>query len=185
MISAGALRPNVQKSAGLVKTTLHVLLMMPMRTGVRVFIMLVQDILEDARRRLAVVSRDVAVCDVAEILADANTPLVVVCDNEGIAVGVVSRMDIVKVFSRARGDAFNANAQAIMTTAFHSCRADQALESVWTDLGARRLRCAPVVDESGRPQGVVHARDIARVLLDEVTNEELLLRDYVLGVGYQ
>jgi hypothetical protein len=33
--------------------------------------------------------------------------------------------------------------------------------------------------------GVVHARDLARALLEEVTEEEALLRDYVLGVGYQ
>jgi len=26
---------------------------------------------------------------------------------------------------------------------------------------------------------------VARALLDEVTHEELLLRDYVLGIGYQ
>ena len=146
---------------------------------------LVQHILEDARQRLAVLSRDASACDAAEILANANTPLVVVCDSEGIAVGVLSRTDIVKVFSRARGDAFNTNAEAIMTKRVHSCRVDQTLQSVWADMSARCLRCTPVLDNSRRPQGVVHARDIARALLDEVTNEEILLRDYVLGIGYQ
>jgi len=52
-------------------------------------------------------------------------------------------------------------------------------------MNARSLRCVPILDDSGRPQGVVHARDLARALLDEVTEEEVLLRDYVLGVGYQ
>ena len=146
---------------------------------------LVQHILEDARRRLAVLGREAPACEAADILADANTPLVVVCDSDGIAVGVVSRTDIVKLFSRARGDAFNTNAAAIMTAAVHSCHVDQTLQSVWEIMGRRRLRCAPVLDDSRRPQGVVHARDIARALLNEVTNEELLLRDYVLGIGYQ
>jgi len=31
----------------------------------------------------------------------------------------------------------------------------------------------------------VHARDVAIALLDEVNYEEVLLRDYVMGVGYQ
>jgi CBS domain-containing protein len=146
---------------------------------------LVQHILEDARRRLAVLSREASVCDAAEILANANTPLVVVCDSEGIAVGVVSRTDIVKLFSRARGDAFNTNAEAIMTKPVHSCHVDQTLQSVWATMSARCLRCTPVLDNSRRPQGIVHARDIARALLDEVTNEEVLLRDYILGIGYQ
>ena len=146
---------------------------------------LVQHILEDARRRLAVLTREASVCDAADILANANTPLVVVCDSEGIAVGVVSRTDIVKVFSRARGDAVNTNVEAIMTKPVHSCHVDQTVQSVWAAMGARSLRCTPVLDDCRRPQGVVHARDIARALLDEVTDEKVLLRDYVLGIGYQ
>jgi CBS domain-containing protein len=145
---------------------------------------LVKHILEDARRRLAVISRAASVCDAAGILANANTPLVVVCDDEGVAVGVISRTDIVRAFSSARGDAVNMNAEAIMTTPVHSCHVDQALQSVWATMGAQSLRCAPVLDNSRRPQGVVHARDIARALLDEVTSEEGSLRDYVLGIGY-
>jgi len=35
------------------------------------------------------------------------------------------------------------------------------------------------------PRRRLAARDIARALLEEVENEEGLLRDYVLGVGYQ
>jgi CBS domain-containing protein len=146
---------------------------------------LVQHILENARRRLAVLSRDASLSDAAEILANPNTPLAIVCDSEGIAVGVVSRTDVVKVLSCAGRDAFNTNAEAIMTQPVLACHVDQTLQSVWETLSARSLRCAPVLDDSRRPQGVVHARDLARALLDEVTNEEVLLRDYVLGVGYQ
>ena len=146
---------------------------------------LVQHILDDAQRRLAVLSRDAPAVDAAAILANSTTPLVVVCDAEGIAVGVVSRMDIVKLFGRVNGEAFGANVDAIMTRSFLSVREDQALDLVWTNLNSRSLRCAPLLDDSGRPRGVVHARDIARALIDEVTNEELLLRDYVLGIGYR
>ena len=52
-------------------------------------------------------------------------------------------------------------------------------------LNARSLRCAPILDNEGRPLGVVHARDIARALIDEETHEEELLRDYVMGIGYR
>jgi len=146
---------------------------------------LVQHILEDARQRLAVLSQEAPVCDAAEILGNAKTPLVVVCDSDGIAVGVVSKTDIVKAFSRARDDAHKLNTGAIMTKAVFSCHADETLQSLWTTVGERRLRCTPVLDYSGKPLGIVHARDIARALLNEVTYEEELLRDYVLGIGYQ
>jgi len=146
---------------------------------------LIQHILEDARGRLAVLSQEASIYEAAEILTNSSVPLVVVVDSAGIAVGVLSRTDILKEFSRARGDACNTHAEAIMTKAFLSCHVDQTLQSVWGSLNARSLRCAPVLDDSRKPQGVVHARDLARALVDEVTGEELLLRDYVLGIGYQ
>jgi CBS domain-containing protein len=72
-----------------------------------------------------------------------------------------------------------------MTQPIRSCDASQTLQSIWATMDAGSLRSIPVLDIAGRPQGVVHARDVARALLDEVTNEEILLRDYVLGIGYQ
>jgi CBS domain-containing protein len=146
---------------------------------------LVRSVLEDAQRRLAVIPRDASVCDAADILADASKPLVIVCNDEDVAVGVITRTDIVKVFSRARADALTMSAEAIMTDAVVSSHLDQTVQAVWETMGKRSLRSVPVLDGQGRPLGVLHARDIARALLDEVTNEEGLLRDYVLGIGYQ
>jgi CBS domain-containing protein len=147
--------------------------------------MLIHHILKSAQRRLAVLSREASMVDAAEILANPDTPLVVVCDDSGVAVGVVSSTDIVKAFSRARGEAPHVNAEDIMTRLIFSCDADQTLQSVWTSMSAHSLRCAPVLDADRKPRGVVHAREIVLALLDEVTHEELLLRDYVLGIGYQ
>jgi CBS domain-containing protein len=146
---------------------------------------LVQHVLENARKRLAVLSQEALVSEAAEILTNPNTPLVVVCDSDGITVGVLSRTDIIKVLAGARVDAVKMNTGAIMTNPVLSCHVDQTLQRVWANMNARSLRCVPVLDDSGRPHGVVHARDLVCALLDEVKEEEVLLRDYVLGVGYQ
>ena len=132
-----------------------------------------------------VLSEQALVPDAAGVLVNPNTPLVVVCDQEGIAVGVISQTDIIKLLTRAGKEASETNAGAIMTRAIVSCRVEQPLQQIWTILNARSLRCAPILDDEGRPLGVVHARDIARALLDEETHEEELLRDYVMGIGYQ
>ena len=146
---------------------------------------LVEHILTDARKRLAVLSREALISEAAGILVNPYTPLIVVCDGQGIVVGVVSKTDILKALISAGVDAVNASTGAVMTNSVFSCQADQTLQRVWTSMNAKSLRCVPVIDDSGRPQGVVHARDLARALLDEVNDEELLLRDYVLGIGYQ
>ncbi|HEY5380394.1 MAG TPA: CBS domain-containing protein [Pseudolabrys sp.] len=49
----------------------------------------------------------------------------------------------------------------------------------------RGLKNVPVVDEDSRPIGLLHARDILQVLLNESEDEETLLRDYVMGIGYR
>jgi len=146
---------------------------------------LVQHILEDAQRRLAVLRLDASIRDIAGILANPVTPLVVVCDSVGVALGVVSSADIVNALSRDSNQAVKANAAALMTQPIRSCAPDQTLQSIWEAMGAGCVRSIPVLDKEGRPLGVVHARDVARALLDEVTHEEALLRDYVLGIGYQ
>lgn len=146
---------------------------------------LVQHILEDAQRRLAVLRLDASIRDVAGMLANPVTPLVVVCDSQGVALGVVSSADIVNALSRDGTGAIDANAAALMTQPIRSCAAHETLQSIWQAMGAGSVRCIPVLDEAGKPLGIVHARDVARALLDEVTHEEVLLRDYVLGIGYQ
>lgn len=49
----------------------------------------------------------------------------------------------------------------------------------------RGLKHVPVIDAESRPLGVLYARDALQELLKEVEYEELLLRDYVMGIGYR
>jgi len=146
---------------------------------------LVKHILEAARKRLAVLSREASLFDAARILANRDTPLVVVCDSDGIAVGVISSSHVIKVLATAGVGALGFNAGTIMTKPELSCHVDETLQQVWAAMNSQTLPCAPILDDDGRAQGVVHARDVAIALLDEVNYEELLLRDYVMGVGYQ
>jgi CBS domain-containing protein len=146
---------------------------------------LVKHILETAKKRLAVLSREASIIDAARILANRETPLIVVCDGDGIALGVISTSHIVNVLATAGVDALGLNAGAIMTKPLLSCHVDENLQQVWAVMNSRILPCAPILDDDGRARGVLHARDVAIALLDEVAYEELLLRDYVTGVGYQ
>jgi len=145
---------------------------------------LVKHILEAAQKRLVALSQEASLFDAARILANRDTPLVVVCDSDDIAVGVIASSHVIKVLATAGADALGFNAGAIMTKPVLSCHVDQTLQQVWAVMNSRTLPCAPILDDDGRAQGVVHARDVAIALLDEVNYEEILLRDYVMGVGY-
>ena len=148
---------------------------------------LVKHILESAQKRLVVVSQEASLFNTAQILAnqDTHTPLAVVCDSDGIAVGVIAPIHIVNILATAGVDALGFKAGAIMTKPALICHIDEALDQIWEVMNSRTLPCAPILDDAGRAQGVLYARDVAIALLAEVNYDEGLLRDYVMGVGYQ
>lgn len=57
-------------------------------------------------------------------------------------------------------------------------------DDVWVRMKERGLKNIPVADQDLRPLGVLNALDILQVLLKESEDEEAMLRDYVMGVGY-
>src|SRR5438105_2375710 len=81
---------------------------------------LVKNILDSARKRLAVLSREASLLDAARILANRDTPLVVVCDSDGIAVGVISSSHVIKVLATAGVDALGFNAGDRKSTRLNS-----------------------------------------------------------------
>src|SRR5207247_10163080 len=123
--------------------------------------------------------------DDRQSLAKRETHLVGVCDSDGIAVGVSSSSHVIKVLATAGVDALGFNAGAIMRKPELSCHVDETLQQVWAVMNSQTLPCAPILDDDGRAQGVVHARDVAIALLDEVNYEEVLLRGYVMGLASQ
>ena len=64
---------------------------------------LVSSIAAAARSRLLTVRVDVPVREVAQLLSSTQISLVVVCDHEGIMIGVVTKTDIVLQISHCAG----------------------------------------------------------------------------------
>jgi len=80
--------------------------------------------------------------------------------------------------------------------ATRSQAADDGAPAVWgslprsrqprndTTLHACTAAHIPIIDADHRPTGVLNACDLLEVLLEEVENEEALLRGDVMGMGY-
>ena len=100
---------------------------------------LVKHVLESARKRLVVLSVDASLFDAARILTNRDTPLVVVCDSSGIAVGVIASGHVLDVLATAEADACGFNAGAIMTKPLLSCHLDEYLQEVWAVMNSKTL----------------------------------------------
>lgn len=145
--------------------------------------MFVERLLPTAQKRLVTIADDVPLIEAAKLLR-TGTDLVVVCGAAGVLAGVITRTDIVGQISRCQGAGCTMSVSSVMTSDPVLCRPGDLLYDVWERMKARNLRNIPVVDQESRPMGVLNARDILQVLLTESEDEEALLRDYVMGVGY-
>jgi CBS domain-containing protein len=147
--------------------------------------MRVESILPIAQQRMITVRADGSLVDAADLLSDTHRALLVVCNDDGAMVGVITKTDVVRQVAQCHGVVDKARISAVMTKTVTSCRSGDLLHDILTLMKSRGFVHIPIVDVNSRPCGVVNARDALQALLREVKDEELLLRAYVMGVGYQ
>jgi CBS domain-containing protein len=146
--------------------------------------MLVERTLPTARKRLFIIRDDAPLIDAATLLRDLDRDLVVVCSSDELLAGVITKTDVVRQISLCRGCGCTTAASSIMTRTVIRCHPGDRLHDVWSIMKERGLKNIPIVDEGSRPMGVLNARDALEGLLEDVEYEEVLLREYVMCVGY-
>jgi CBS domain-containing protein len=146
-------------------------------------VMYVERLLPAAREKLVTMADDAPLLEAAKFLR-RGTDLVIVCGSAGLLAGVVTKTDIVDQMSRCQGASCIMAASLAMTRDVVVCQPGELLQDVWNRMKQRKLKNIPVVDQEAHPLGVLHARDILQVLLEESKDEEAMLRDYVMGIGY-
>ena len=145
--------------------------------------MYMERLLPVAREKLFTIAADAPLTEAANFLRE-GTDLVIVCGPAGLVAGVITKTDVVGQMSRCQGASCTMAASLAMTRDVVVCRPSELLQDVWKRMRDRKLKNIPIVDEDSRPMGVLHARDILQVLLEESEDEESMLRDYVMGIGY-
>lgn len=147
--------------------------------------MFVEQIIQSARERLVVIADGATVGQAADLMSKPHVAMIVVCGPQGSMVGVVTKTDLVAQMGRCATAAYTARVDTIMTHEVLSCRPNELLHDVWSVIKGRGLLRIPVLDSEGTPIGILYARDVLPKLLAEAEDEEKLLRDYVMNVGYQ
>ena len=147
--------------------------------------MFVERMVTTARDRLVTISHGAPLIEAARLLGTSKTDLVVVCGSGGQLSGVITKTDVVRQISRCQGSSCTVAVSAIMTDDVVFCRTTDQVSDIWAIMKERRLKNIPVTDEASIPIGLLNARDALEVLLTEVEQEETLLRDYVMCVGYR
>ena len=147
--------------------------------------MFIEQMLSRARERLATIGAGARVREAADLMLKPHTDLVVVCDYDGGMVGVVTKTDMVGQIGRCEGLGCLAKVDTIMTRSVVSCQPNDVLHDIWSLMKERGLQRIPVIGRGRKPIGIIYARDALQNLLGESENNETLLSDYEMGIGYQ
>jgi CBS domain-containing protein len=107
------------------------------------------------------ISEQTAIMDAASILSNREFSSLVVINEAGRPVGVVSRTDIVR---REAKPSSTTDVREIMTAAVVSVRPEDPAWEVVAKMAALKLHRLFVVDKSGVLRGVISAVDIVRKL---------------------
>ena len=144
----------------------------------------VDQLKDKARNRLLLLPENTPLLEVARLL-HAGNDFVIVCAPSGRLAGVLTKTDLVEYIAMTERLDHTVKVASVAKTKIVTCRLEDDLHDVWKLMRVHDLKNIPVVDAADRPIGVVNARDALQILLSDTENEEKLLRDYVMGLGYR
>jgi CBS domain-containing protein len=146
--------------------------------------MFIENFLPTARKRMCCIEADSALLQAARLLECAHDMLLV-RDAEGRLVGVLTKTDAVRQIGICTGSSCTAPVIEAMTRDLITVTPEGLLRDAWGTMKKHGLKNIPVVDADGKPLGVLNARDVLQNLWQEVQQEEDLLFNYVMNVGYR
>jgi signal-transduction protein with cAMP-binding, CBS, and nucleotidyltransferase domain len=133
--------------------------------------------------RLRLVDQRATVQNAALSFSYPGTGLLVVCGQDGIAVGVLSKSDLIRHMTQPAR--LKASVGMLMQRNVMSCRPQDDLYAVWQMMTTRRLQNMPVLTRGSKPVGLLDLRDVLRVLFEQELLQENMLADYISGIGYR
>jgi predicted transcriptional regulator len=116
----------------------------------------------------SIMNKDVQVCrsnqsaqSALRLMRDHDCGCIPVVDHDAV-VGIVTDRDIALACAEADKSPSQLRLSQIMTTNVFAVSPHTPIHEVEAMMGEQRIRRVPVVDESGRPVGIVSLNDIAR-----------------------
>lgn len=146
--------------------------------------MLIEKFLPTAHKRMCRIGTDAALLQAARLL-ERDHDMLLVCNTNDRMIGVLTKTDAVRQIGICTGASCTAPVNEAMTRDLITVAPTDQLKEAWEMMKTRGLKNIPVVDPGGKPLGVLNARDVLQCLWNEVQQEEDLLFNYVMNVGYR
>jgi CBS domain-containing protein len=140
--------------------------------------MRVADLLRTKGSEVATVPPRVSVTGLLEDLARYNVGALVVVDENGALVGIVSERDVVRRLNERGAELLTAPVEEIMTTQVFTCGPGEGVDNLAAVMTERRIRHMPVV-EDGRLVGLVSIGDVVKSRIEQLESDREQLESYI------
>lgn len=140
--------------------------------------MLVSTMLRSKGSRVATIRPDVTVEQITRRLGNERVGALVVCEEDGRVLGIVSERDVVRAIARFGCDAMDKRATDIMTGDVITCTPDDNIGDLMRMMTEHRIRHLPVLQD-GTMCGIVSIGDAVKYRVDELQHEAEAMREYI------
>ncbi len=142
--------------------------------------MTISAILKEKGSRVVSVSPRATVAEVAHTLATARIGAVLVCNERGDLLGILSERDIVRLLASQGASALDHHAEQLMTHHVTTATMKTTVAEATSMMTSGRFRHLPVM-EHGRVVGLVSIGDVVKARMSQQENEVDSLKAYVAG----
>jgi CBS domain-containing protein len=140
--------------------------------------MRVADVLRNKGSEVASVPPKLSVSGLLDDLARHNVGAMVVVDEKGALVGIVSERDVVRRLNERGSELLTVPVSEIMTTQVVTCGPGDGVDSLAAVMTERRIRHMPVV-EDGQLLGIVSIGDVVKSRIQQLESDRERLESYI------
>jgi len=127
---------------------------------------------------VATVDVSVTVEEAARLLKEKMIGAMIVLDSAGQVCGVISERDVVAAIASAGSRALTRPVNDFMTHDVVTCRRNDTIDQLMSQMTDRRIRHLPVV-ENGELVGIVSIGDVVKWRIAETEQEAEALKAYI------
>ena len=140
--------------------------------------MKIESILATKSSNVITVGPDQSLREVVDLLAEHNIGVLIVVDEPGRPIGIISERDIIREAARTKA-ALDQTVSRVMTEDLITASPEDDLESVLQTMTIRRFRHLPIMDLK-RLIGVISIGDVVKAQLDKYQGEVDTLQTQVI-----
>jgi CBS domain-containing protein len=140
--------------------------------------MILEQILREKGGQVYSVAEAATLKEAAELLDQRKVGAMVILNEAGSVIGVISERDIVRAVARHGAAGLKQPVSDSMSRQVVTARPRETIEAAMDRMTDRRIRHLPVV-EGGRLMGVVSIGDLVKWRIAEATAEVAAIRSYI------